>query len=159
MEYIIITMDKKEIIINGDEHIVLQNAPVDSMVYFRSCGVTVNKKSIASIHPYSRGEAIEKHVNQKDGVLHDGIRVTKRFGEWVVANTGEENPPRIDGHYYPEVARDCVPTVADYYTKYEQLPREKRLDAIMGTDPRPWRQITGGGFEGIKNILENRKQD
>jgi len=47
----------------------------------------------------------------KTGVLHDGTRVVKRFGEWKNVN----NPSAIlDAKFYPEVARDEVLTELEY---------------------------------------------
>ena len=42
---------------------------------------------------------------QKEGVLHDGTKVIKQFGQWVDA----ANPKvHLDPAYYPEIASDTV---------------------------------------------------
>ena len=48
----------------------------------------------------------------------------------------------IDMEYYPEVARDCVPTIQEYERKLRQLPRKARLKAILGGREVERRQIS-----------------
>lgn len=48
------------------------------------------------------------------GVLHDGTRVIKKFGQWVDANNPDVN---LDYSYYPEIANDTVMSEEEYTSK------------------------------------------
>jgi hypothetical protein len=49
-----------------------------------------------------------------NGVLRDGTRVIKRFGEWKDALNPDVN---LDYNYYPELATDEVLTEAEFQNK------------------------------------------
>ena len=78
--------------------------------------------------------------DQREGMLHDGQRVVRYFGSWYLDGDINENgkPQRIiDPNYYPEVARDCVPTPREFFEKYEMLPPEERLKLIIAGTREP----------------------
>ena len=90
--------------------------------------------------------------NQKEGTLHDGLLVIRYFGSWYVDGEfdGEGKPTkRIDSAYYPEVARDCVPTRKEFEEIYRELPREKRLELICAGTREP----KSGGLNKIGELL------
>jgi len=71
------------------------------LINIPSFGGAINFSSIESIVPASQID----RSNLKDGFLHDGTPVARRFGTWVDAN----NPDvKIDFKYYPEVAKDQI---------------------------------------------------
>jgi len=61
------------------------------------------------------------------GILHDGTRVIKRFGEWKDANNPEV---KLDYNYYPELGTDEVLTEDEYQNKkllnQENVSRETK---------------------------------
>ena len=97
----------------------------------------LNISSIERIIPARTYEIdqLENRKSQKEGFLHDGTKVIKHFGTWYLDGEFDERgrPSKvIDMEYYPEVARDCVPTIQEYERKLRQLPRKARLKAILG---------------------------
>jgi len=70
----------------------------------------VNMSFVESIVPEDKID----NSKIKEGYLHDGTKVIKKYGEWVDAN----NPDvRLDRNYYPEIARDEVISVEEYNKK------------------------------------------
>lgn len=128
---------------------------VVGLVTLRSCGQTINTAAIRRIVPKKTYEidCFLENGRQQEGVLHDGTRVTRYFGQWYVEGMVDERgkPEKvIDPQYYPEVMRDCVPTPQEYQIKYEALPREKRLQLmIKGHRDRVSR------FVSVTEALEN----
>jgi len=68
------------------------------LVFVPSLQGLINLSSVESILP-------DGLIAEKEGYLHDGIRVIKKFGAWVVA---DDQNIKIDPHFYPEVAKDQV---------------------------------------------------
>jgi len=122
-------------LINGEKYTILEDeyknmAGKTGLVFIPSCGVTINMVSIASIH----SEDQEDEKNHTIGVLHDGSKVIRQFGQWFCLNgevsaNGHYNV-RPDPVYFPEVAMDCVPSVKVYNLKYKSLPIEERKKNI-----------------------------
>ena len=86
-------------------------------------------------------ESAKEEQDHTLGILHDGSRVVRQFGQWFCLN-GAKNEnghyeTRPDPAYFPEVAMDSVPSVQEYETKYKALPIEERK-ALMsaGYEPR-----------------------
>jgi hypothetical protein len=84
-------------------------------------------------------EEFDKDNEEKDhklGVLHDGTRVIRQFGQWFCLNgtTTEEgyNEVKPDPAYYPEIAMDCVPSVSDFEKNYRHLMIEERKQLMTG---------------------------
>lgn len=60
----------------------------------------------------------EKPSSKDFGILHDGARVHREFGQWKLDN----NPScRIDPSYYPEVADDTVMSPEEFKNKQLSL--------------------------------------
>lgn len=112
------------------------------LVAIPSTGEVVNMSSISRIVPETMAEELEDRKDHKVGTLHDGLKVIRHFGVWYLDDEYDEkgNPTkRIDPTYYPEVARDCVPS-REKFKELKALPREDRLEIILqGSEER-----TGG---------------
>ena len=116
---IIKTMSGEKIKITDEEFQNLGNAKVD-LIHFKSSNCTINRKYIATIYPEDLSNDVEKRRDQQTGVLHDGRKVRKHFGQWVLATgevldeRGSYVPIKIDPEYFPEVVKDCVFTEEEY---------------------------------------------
>lgn len=120
------------------------------LIYIPEINSTINLSSVSSIYPKEDRKKIESK-EQKTGVLYDGTRVIKKFGEWVDANSampddkGNYQSVKIDPTYYPEVAADCVATEKEW----EQIKGGEDYYKIVGYTPRKNKQLTKGGFTHI----------
>ena len=119
MTMILKTMDGNRFEITDQEYQNL-NATSSQLAHFPSINTVINKNRIESIYPKSTADDVEARKVQQTGVLHDGTKVIRRFGEWVVAgetaidDIGNYVPIKLNKDYSPEVARDCVATEAEY---------------------------------------------
>lgn len=118
-------------------------------VFIPRLEVFINRSFIAVAYPVNNADQIEERKNQQEGVLHDGIRVRRHFGQWVDAynqvpdDNGKYVTVKFDETYYPEIARDCVPTPQEF-EKIRHLDKASRLEIILqGTSER---RISQGGF-------------
>ena len=106
-----------------------------------------NYFAIAGISSLTKCEDFEEE-DHKIGVLHDGTRVVKQFGEWFCMS-GEHDEAghyavRPDSAFYPEIMMDCVPSVETYERKYAALPIEQRKALMIeGKDPERYRRSSG----------------
>ena len=127
--------------ITEDEYKSIFKADDSQSVAISRLGIMVQKRMV-QIFPKSIADEIENRKQQQTGVLHDGTRVIRRFGEWVVAgeqtpdDDGKYQPIKLDKEYYPEVAADCVATekeweqikgIEDYYKLTGYKPALKRI--------------------------------
>jgi len=110
----------------------------NGFVFLKNQSQTINTAGIKRIVPkkvYVIDEMEERRSTQKDGVLHNGRRVIKHFGVWYHEDGDYDergNPlSRPYEKWYPEVARDCIPTVSEYHQLYAHLPQPERLKAIL----------------------------
>lgn len=157
--YIVRTYDKLKYRVTDSEALAIGNALNDG----KQKAVTLQGDIVllASISGITREEKMQEYEEEKDhkhGVLHDGTRVVKQFGEWFCMSGDKDE----DGHYcvrpnieyYPEVKMNCVPSVETYQEKYAQLPADERK-ALMcaGKDER--RYIENRGMEKIGTVLED----
>ncbi|MBI2112486.1 hypothetical protein HYT52_03050 [Candidatus Woesearchaeota archaeon] len=162
MAYFIISLK------NGDEVKITESeykqlGGKSGLIFFPSIGQTINidPSTIIRIYPENNTDKLLDRRNSKFGILHDGTPVMRYFGTWYLGDgTRIENPKTgiadrpekmIDPTYYPEVARDCVPTREEYEKEYASLPREKRLEAILGVYNRP--SLGKGGFKQLGDII------
>jgi hypothetical protein len=113
----------------------------------RLAGAYIEKGFIGNAYEESMGSEIEGKKELQAGRLHDGTRVRKHFGQWVddgnlvADDRGNYVPVRIDPHYYPEVARDCVISEVEF-EKLKELPVAERLQKMLGGSEV--KQISGG---------------
>lgn len=76
-----------------------------SHILVRSVGAFIPRSSIA-LYPEALWEEKEGI-----GVLHDGTRVIRKFGQWV----DERNPEaRLSWEHYPEIIQDNVMTPSEF---------------------------------------------
>lgn len=144
--------------INGDRHI-LSNAEYAALIENGEVassrnGAFINRKSVADAYPEEEVSEIEGKQKQVHGVLHDGTRVIKQFGEWFDADSVNERglrTVRLNPSYYPEVSRDCVPTPEEFERAYRALPAKERLEKMLEIKPEPAR--LSGGFSPVAALL------
>jgi hypothetical protein len=74
----------------------------------------INLSFVQSVIPEDRID----RSKQSSGVLHDGTRVIKKFGNWVDARNPEVN---LNIEYYPEIIKDEVMTEDEYENKQKLL--------------------------------------
>ena len=80
------------------------------LTFINEIGVAVNLNSVEVIEPENL--AIEnKRATMKEGYLHDGTKVIKKFGTWVMP---QNDKIKLDPHYYPEIARDQILTEEEW---------------------------------------------
>lgn len=126
------------------------------LIFIKSLGVTINTSRIESIYPVSMADTLQDRKQQQTGVLHDGTKVKRHFGEWVDMFTqvpddnGNYRPVKLDPTYYPEIARDCVPTEQEF-EKLRELPTDQRLAIILQGTVEP-RKIESE-MNSIKDLL------
>lgn len=144
--------------INGDRH-VLSDAEYAALIENGEVassrnGAFINRKSVADAYPEEEASEIEGKQKQIHGVLHDGTRVIKQFGEWFDADSVNERglrTVRLDPAYYPEATRDCVPTPEEFEREYRALPVAERKAKMLATKPEPLR--LSGGFKPMAALL------
>lgn len=160
MRYIVSLMNNSKFAITEDDYRKLGSA--SGLVYIPSVNRTINTSSIVEIYSEDSQEDIFERKNAKVGTLHDGKQVIRHFGQWFMAN-GEfrENGiplTRPDPTYYPEVAKDCVPTPQEYEKRFANLPQEERKLAIIGGQEELNRTLRGGGFQKVEFRHENKNK-
>jgi hypothetical protein len=122
--------------ITQDEYRAIQGKT--GLFFLKRLSRTINIAGVKQILPkkdYLSDEMEERRSTQKEGVLHDGRKVIKHFGVWyhIDGDYDDRGNPlsRPYEKWYPEVARDCIPTVAEYHQLYAHLPKPERLKAIL----------------------------
>ena len=156
MKYLVQLMGGQRFTITEEEFKSFTENP-KGMIAFPSCHMIVNSSSISCLFPESLADEVEKRKDQQTGILHDGTRVKRHFGEWVDASgqvpddRGNYVPIKLDPSYYPEVARDCVPSEKEFYEKYEKLPTAERLALMIGnTEPKR----VEGEMKSLKELMK-----
>ena len=119
-------------------------------------GITVRRNCIATIIPENHPDIIHDRKKQEVGILHDGQKVRKHFGQWVSYREvpderGNYNPVRLDPEYYPEVAVDCVANPEEFNElKEKQIDYYEYLKIENKT-----KRVGEGGFSSISNLLSD----
>jgi hypothetical protein len=147
--------------INNDRHVLTEEEYAalirDGGVACNRTGVFVNLKSVADAFPEEASDEIEGRQKQTQGVLHDGTRVVKQFGEWFDADSTPDQrglrTVRLDPAYYPEVARDNVPTPEEFEREYRALPIAERKAKMLSAKPETPR--LSGGFKPVAALLSS----
>lgn len=156
MNYIIELMDGAEIEITEEEFSKLGGK--SGVIYIPSANQIINTSYIKRVASKSVIE-IDRYLDRKketQGILHDGTMVVRYFGAWYLAGVIDEKgkPSKvIDQNYYPEIARDCVPTPAEYQLKYAHLPQEERKQLMISSLPRQKSDLTVIG-ETVEKFLD-----
>lgn len=131
-------------------------AGVDGKVYIKSCDSIINMSSVEAIFPEHSADMIIDRKSQQLGILHDGTRVRRHFGQWVVMgddvidDRGGYQPVKLDLKYYPEVAYDLVPTIEEF-EKLKDFSPDDRLKFILGKETP--KQLENNGFKQIGEIM------
>ena len=98
-------MDKATFVLSESETRGVLDAIKRGDKYITIQGAFILTSSVSGIYPEAALETTDR------GVLHDGTKVIKKFGQWVDAR----NPDvRLDAAYYPEIARDEVLTELEW---------------------------------------------
>ncbi len=155
--YKIIMMSGETFLVNLEEYqgIIKSTSPI----FLSRLEVFINKSSISTAYPESSANDVEKKRDQQMGVLHDGTRVRRHFGEWVDAtgqvpdDNGKYQTIKIDPNYYPEVARDCVPTVEEFEKNLRHLPTSQRLAFILSGTEKP--RLSNSHMDKISDIVKD----
>lgn len=143
--YILKTYDRLKLELTDEE--AAQILTVINAGQQKNVLVKGNYFAIAGIASLTKQEDFEEE-GHTIGVLHDGTRVVKQFGEWFCM-TGERDENgryavRPDSAFYPEIMMDCVPSVETYERKYAGLPLEQRKALMIeGKDPERYRRSGG----------------
>lgn len=154
--YVLKTFDKTEFNISELEALAIAEA----MNAGKQKAITLQGNIIAlsSISAILKEEKALEHGNTeaKFGVLHDGTRVIRQFGEWFcMSGEKDENnlyEVRPDIEYYPEVRANRVPSLEMFNLRFEHLPTSERLTLMLdGVDLE--RMQRKGGLQRIENKL------
>ena len=130
-------MSNQTYLVNQSEYKAIMKA--DKGIFVPRLEVFINKSSISTAYPDSRTDEVEDRRELTTGILHDGTRVRKHFGQWVDASqevpddNGNYKPIRLDTTYYPEIALDRVFTEREY-EKVKQLGTDEKLKLLVGSD-------------------------
>jgi hypothetical protein len=126
--FIINTIEGAKFLVNESEYEAVIKA--DKSVYLPRIGSYISKSSISTAYPEQTADGIEDRKKQLTGRLHDGGRVKRHFGQWIMDNGfvpddhGNYQPVFPDPNYYPEISKDCVMTEIEY-EKVKHLPLEE----------------------------------
>ena len=132
MQYIVTTSTKEKYTITESEAQNIAKGELKGLVYVPSIKGYINLSFVVSV----TSAVVHAEANQIEGILHDGTRVIKKFGQWVDA----VNPSlKLDPSYYPELASDEIMT--EY--EYKELNDTKQLKS---------------GDNSGSNVLTNSKQ-
>lgn len=151
--YIIKLMSGEKITVNKSEYQTIMSA--EKGIFIPRIESFINKSFIAAAYPELSADQVEDKKTQQLGILHDGTRVRRHFGQWVDAemqvpdDKGNYMPVKIDPTYYPEVALDCVPTIKEF-EQLRHLPTDERRRLIIN-DKSPAR--LGGDLEPLNKLL------
>ena len=126
------------------EYKTIFNADDNASIGIERLGIMVQKRMV-QIFPKNISKELEDRRSQQVGVLHDGTKVRKHFGQWVLNSgdvpddNGNYSPIRLDPQYYPEAAMDNVATPQEYLrikennlNYYEELNISERIKRIDG---------------------------
>lgn len=95
-----------------------------------------------------REELTSAKDNKREvGVLHDGSMAIRKFGTWYALSN---QSAKIDPAYYPEVAKDVVPSVEEWKEKYEGIEDREKVKALMIGESEETMRI--GGMAKIGKI-------
>src|SRR3990167_9905185 len=127
MNFIVKMMDDSVVELTEEDFLKLKGR--EGIIWIPSINQAINLSSVMQILPKEDYERGVDRQDQREGMLHDGTKVIKHFGQWCIAGEIDDigKPTKIiNPRYYPEIAKDCVPTSQEYYEKYAHLPLPQR---------------------------------
>lgn len=133
--YILKTFDKTQFEISDEEAVKIAAVMNDGTA--KTVAIRGNVIAVSAISGLLKDEvARESEGNDhKLGILHDGTRVIRQFGEWMCMDSNFDEAGRYstrpDPRYYPEVAVDTVPSVEDYHRRFKHLALEERKALML----------------------------
>jgi hypothetical protein len=107
MRYQITMSNGEKYFITEDEAKNIALAGSKGLTYVPSIPGYINLSFVSSVIPEDKIDRSKITT----GVLHDGTRVIKRFGEWKDANNPELH---LDPQFYPEILKDEVMSEEQY---------------------------------------------
>lgn len=157
LDYIIKFTTGGQVEINEEEYKAILNASDNASIWLKRLGIMVQKRMV-QVFPKNIADQMKDRKKQQIGILHDGTKVRRHFGQWVVDgddvpdDKGNYVPVKLDKNYYPEVARDCVFSIEEF-EKIKHLSTQERLEKIGGSGEK----IKGNGFKKIGGMLKKIK--
>lgn len=142
--------------ITKEEAELIAGASDNQSITIKRLGMVVQKR-MAQIYPIEHPDVIDDRKRQLTGILHDGTKVRRHFGEWVCADnlvpddTGDYVPVKLDRQYYPEVALDNVATEQEFKQIRDECLNYNEFMQIGG---RVERLKNPSGFEHISEALK-----
>jgi hypothetical protein len=154
--YFLKLMDGERFLITDQE---AQQAMVskEERLFINSVKSWINMKSVCAIYPEHISDEIMDKKELQHGVLHDGTKVRRLFGEWVDAynqvadDNGKYCPVRLDPQYYPEVVLDLVFTEQEY-ERIKGLTSGERLNLLIERDEDRFRRLKNQ-TNGLEKVL------
>jgi len=114
MKYVITMMSGKKYKIEAETANKLVGK--QGLVFINEINCAINLNSVEVVEPEDVAQKTNKEM-MKEGRLHDGTKVIKKFGKWVDAYNPDVN---FDLSYYPELAKDEIMSEEEYKTKQDQ---------------------------------------
>ena len=144
MKYILKTIDT-EVKIDEDEYrTIAENINSKPFIAIKRLGLLIKTNAIMEIYPERSLDVLAKKKDQQYGILHDGSKAKRHFGQWVADtdfvpdDKGGVQPVLLSKEYYPEATLDCLATPeefktigetgANYYEFLGIADRTKRLE-------------------------------
>lgn len=156
--YLIKMMGGERFSVTDEEFQVI--ALASTPVFIKSCKSVVNPKSISAMYPEHIADKIENRKELQHGVLHDGTRVKRNFGQivdadrQVVDDNGKYCPVRLNPEYYPEVALDLMFTEEEF-ERVKTLSSPERLELLIGRHEDRLKRISYSD-KGLEKITFNK---
>lgn len=107
-----------EIEISEEEYKKIIDADENASIFLKN-GCMI-KKRMVQVFPKNIADDLKDRQKQQVGILHDGTKCRKHYGQWVADNgempddNGGYSPVRLDKEYYPEAALDYVASPKEY---------------------------------------------
>lgn len=156
--YNIIMMSGETYKVNQSEYKAIMQA--EKGIFVPRIEVFINKASVSTAYPVKDIDKVQEMKKLETGVLHDGTRVKRHFGEWVDAthqvpdDNGNYRPVKLDTTYYPEITLDRVFTEQEY-NGIRELPTEEKKRMLVG-DYSAERLMGESKTESISNLLKEK---
>ena len=137
-----------ELEVTKEEAVEIAKTSDNASITIKRLGIVIQKRMV-QVFPKFLSDQMQDRKSQNTGVLHDGTRVRRHFGQWVISGNevpddkGNYNPVKLNHEYYPEIARDCVMSELEY-EKIKQLPEAKRLEIFLSLSGGERRENAGG---------------